>query len=243
MQYESDARIRPALRALALASMLCCALTAARVGYSARITYLSFCWNLLLAWVPLGLSLVLARWQRPGKPSKAIGFWVVGALWLAFFPNAPYIVTDIIHLSPRSPVPLWFDVVLVFAFAFTGLGLAFISLLLVHSVVRRWRGSRVGWLFVAVVAGLTGFGVYLGRFQRWNSWDLIMRPDELLVSALREFLHPTLHPRPLGMTVVFGAFFGVAYLVLFTLTGLRPQKPTLAEAVGKPDQPSSSESS
>jgi uncharacterized membrane protein len=240
MLAESDDRTRAAVRALALASVLCCAMTVVRMVYSARLTYLFFCWNLFLAWVPLALSLVLARWPRPRQTSKRIGWWAVGALWLAFFPNAPYLVTDIVHLRSRSPIPLWFDAILVFAFAFTGLGLAFISLLLVHGVVCRWRGSRAGWLFVAAVAGLTGFGVYLGRFQRWNSWDLITRPDDLFASALREVLHPAAYPRSLGMTIIFGGFFGIAYLVLFALTRLGPQVTALPPAVGGPSEPSSS---
>ena len=235
MQAGIDDRTRTAVRALALASVLCCVMAAARAIYSARFTYLFFGWNLALAWVPVGLSLVLARRFQPGRQRPVT--WVLGAVWLAFFPNAPYMVTDIIHLRPRSPIPLWFDAILVFAFALCGLGLAFISLLLVHGLVRQWRGSRAGWLFVAVVAGLTGFGVYLGRFQRWNSWDLVARPEDLFASVTQEFLHPALHPRPLGMTVVFGGFFGIAYLVLFSLTRLGAQAPALPKADRIPSSP------
>jgi uncharacterized membrane protein len=222
MLAEKDDRIRAVILALGLASVLCCGMALIRMLYSSRGTYLFFCWNLFLAWIPLGLSIVLFKRQQQGRLRKRISSWAIGAAWLAFFPNAPYIITDIIHLRPRSPVPLWYDAILVFAFAFTGLGLAFISLLLVHGLVQRWRGSRAGWIFVAAVAGLTGFGVYLGRFQRWNSWDLVTRPDDLLASAFHNLLHPTSHPHSIGVTVIFGGFFAIAYLILFTLTGLRP---------------------
>jgi uncharacterized membrane protein len=208
------------LRALGLASIVSCGMVAARLFYSAQQTYLTLCWNLVLAWVPLGLSMLLARRHQPGRRAGRIGSLALGAVWLAFFPNAPYMVTDFVHLFPRSPIPLWFDAILVFAFAFTGLGLGFMSLLLVHGIVRRSRGAGTGWLFVATVATLTGFGVYLGRFQRWNSWDLVARPHDLFASVLREILHPASTPHSLGMTVIFGGFFATVYLVLFRLTHL-----------------------
>jgi uncharacterized membrane protein len=191
MPGQSDYRLTiAAIRALGLASILCCGMVAVRVLYSAQQTYLTLCWNLVLAWVPLGLSMLLARRHLPERRAGRIGSLTLGTVWLAFFPNAPYMVTDFVHLFPRSPVPLWFDAILVFAFAFTGLGLGFMSLLLVHGIVRRWRGAGAGWLFVGTVAGLTGFGVYLGRFQRWNSWDLVTRPSQLFASVLQEILHP-----------------------------------------------------
>jgi len=207
--------------ALVLASLLCCAMAAARVLYSGRLTFVFFCWNLLLAWVPLGLSLALARWHAAGPKAGRLGTWALGTLWLAFFPNAPYIVTDLIHLRARTPVPLWFDALLVFAFALTGLCIAFVSLRVIQGLVERSRGTRTGWLFVVAVAGLTGFGVYLGRFQRWNSWDLVTPPAALLADAVKCVVDPASNFRAVGMTIAFGAFFGVSYVMLFALTRLR----------------------
>jgi uncharacterized membrane protein len=205
-------RERQALTVLAVASLLCCALTAARVGYSGRGTYLFFGWNLLLAWVPVGLALALARLEK-GRLLRG----VLGAAWLAFFPNAPYLVTDLVHLRARSPVPLWFDALLLFAFALTGLGLAVVSLLQVHRLVERRLGRMSGWFFVAAVAALTGLGVYVGRFLRWNSWDLLTRPAELVAEVLAWLLDPVSHLRGAVVALFFGAFFGVAYLMVLTL--------------------------
>jgi uncharacterized membrane protein len=210
-----------ALLALTLASLGCCAMAAVRALYTGRLAYGFFVWNLFLAWVPLGLSLLLARRHAPGHRPARFETLALGALWLAFFPNAPYLVTDLVHLRARSPVPLWFDALMVFAFALTGLCLAFVSLLMVHDLVERHRGRRAGWLFVAAVAGLTGFGIYLGRFLRWNSWDLITRPGALLADASGWFLDPGAHVRSVGITIGFGGFFGASYLMLFALTRLR----------------------
>jgi uncharacterized membrane protein len=211
-------RERQALNILGVASLLCCALTAARVGYTGRGTYLFFCWNLFLAWVPAGLALAVARLQ--------VGRFLTGALgaaWLAFFPNAPYLVTDLVHLRARNPVPLWFDALLVFAFALVGLALAVVSLLLVHRRVERRWGAWKGWLFVAGVAALTGLGVYVGRFLRWNSWDLLTRPAELLAEVAGWVLDPLPHLGGAGLALSFGAFFGVSYLVVLSLVrALRP---------------------
>jgi len=110
---------------------------------------------------------------------------------------------------------------MVFDFALTGVCVAFISLFLLHRVVERRRGPVVGWLFVAVVSGLTGFGVYLGRFERWNSWDLVTHPGRVLADVGDRFLDPSSHLRTLGLTAMMAAVFGASYLVLFALTALR----------------------
>jgi uncharacterized membrane protein len=205
-------RERQALIALAAVSLFCCALTAARVGYTGRVTYVFFCWNLFLAWVPLGLSLAIDRLMVGRLVTGALG-----AVWLAFFPNAPYLVTDLVHLRARSPIPLWFDALLVLAFAVTGLGLAFVSLVLVHRLVERRLGTMVGWLFVAAVAGLTGLGVYLGRFLRWNSWDVFTRPVALAEEVAGWLLDPTAHLRGVGVALFFGGFFAASYLLMLAL--------------------------
>ena len=125
-------------------------------------------------------------------------------------------MTDLIHLRTPAFVPVWYDAIMVFAFALTGLCLAFLSLFLVHRLVDRRFGKRGGWLFVAIVAGLSGVGVYLGRYPRWNSWDVVIRPGELIADVTAYIQHP--RPRVLGMTLMMAAMFGIAYLMLFALT-------------------------
>ena len=209
---------------LVLASSFCCALAAARVLYSGRLAYAFLCWNLVLAWVPLGLALALARRHAPApdrRPPRRLETLALGAPWLLFFPNAPYMVTDLMHLTwKRTPVPLWFDALMLFAFALTGLCIAFLSLWLVHRLVERRHGVARGWLFVAAVTALSGFGVYLGRFERWNSWDLVARPADLLAAIAGPVVAPLSHPRTFAMTTVAAALFGIAYLMLFTLVRL-----------------------
>jgi uncharacterized membrane protein len=202
-----------ALLVLALASAFCGALALTRVYYSGRTAFIWLGWNLVLAWVPMLLALVIAHRHAQGRQPSWPGTWLLAAGWLAFFPNAPYLVTDLIHLRARGSVPIWYDAIMVFAFALTGLCLAFLSLWLVHRLVERRFGLAVGWAFVAAVAGLSGFGVYLGRYPRWNSWDVVTRPGELIADVAAHIDHP--RPRALGVTLLMAALFGIAYLILF----------------------------
>jgi len=121
---------------------------------------------------------------------------------------------------------------MVFAFALTGLCLAFLSLWLVHRLVERRFGRWAGWGFVATVAGLSGFGVYLGRYPRWNSWDVVARPGELLADLASHVRDPD--PRAFGVTLMMAALFGIAYLMLFALASLgsAPDRPLRADGRG-----------
>jgi uncharacterized membrane protein len=218
MWMSDDRRLLRAFQVLALASLFCGTLALTRVFYSGRGAYIWLGWNLFLAWVPLGLAVVIAHRHAPGKRSSWPASGALAAAWLAFFPNAPYLVTDLIHLRTRGYVPIWYDAIMVFAFALTGLCLAFLSLWLVHRLVERRFGPWAGWAFVAAIAGLSGFGVYLGRYPRWNSWDVVVRPGELLADVAAHVRDP--EPRAFGLTLLMAALFGIAYLMLFALTSL-----------------------
>jgi uncharacterized membrane protein len=120
---------------------------------------------------------------------------------------------------------LLYDAMMVFAFALTGICIAFLSLWLIHRLVERRVGRAGGWAFVAVVAGLSGFGVFLGRFPRWNSWDLVMRPGKLFVTLADHAQDPFAHPRAIGVTLMMAGLFVIAYLMFFVLTSLNYEPP------------------
>ncbi len=105
---------------------------------------------------------------------------VPAALWLIFLPNAPYIITDLWHLDERRPVPMWYDIGMLATFAWTGLFLAIASLNAMQNIVRDYYGHIVSWLFAFAAIGATGFGIYLGRFMRINSWDVFFQPHDVL---------------------------------------------------------------
>src|SRR2546430_15909936 len=134
------------LASLAGLSGLVVAMVAVRVSYSGNSYYEALVWNLLLAWIPFALAIYVYDAWRQG--ARGLLVWVAGALWLVFFPNAPYIVTDFKWLREWTGAPIWYDVVLVAAAAWCGLMLGFISLYLMQSVVRRSVGTVKAWLFV-----------------------------------------------------------------------------------------------
>src|SRR5690348_14845198 len=188
---------RRLLSVLALSSAAGLGMLAFRFAYAGRVGYLALPWDLLLAWVPVPLALSVARLQD--KPRKSIAAMLgLTFLWLLFFPNAPYLLTEFIHLNPShavydgplpaslarwSPggnIPLWFDVLMLSMYAWTGLLLGFMSLHVIHRCANKILGTAGGWLIVMTGIGLCSFGVSLGRFERWNSWDLFTNPMSLL---------------------------------------------------------------
>jgi len=124
---------------------------------------------------------------RPGR------WWVIvfpGFLWLLFFPNAPYLITDFLHLKQRPGIPIWFDILMLAAFAWTGFFLAIASLRTMHLLVKNHLGWFISWIFAGTALALAGIGIYLGRFSRWNSWDIFFSPKEILVDVAYRVVNP-----------------------------------------------------
>lgn len=202
-------------------SVLGVGLVSTRFIASGRFAYFNLVWNLILAWVPVGFS-ILAWRLKTSRPALLI----CGFLWLLFFPNCGYILTDLVHLRERPPVPFWFDLVLIQSFILLGLVLGFISLYKMQHLVADFLGRWASWLFVLLVIGLTGFGIYLGRVQRWNSWDLFVSPIDLFTDIFRLMFRP--HRRTVGIySLLYAGFFFAAYACLYLLTHFKTEKQTI----------------
>ena len=216
--------------ALALTSGIGVALVAARFVVSHQFAYFNLVWNIILAWLPLGFALLAGRSRGSRRYFFACAF-----LWLLFLPNSPYLVTDLVHLKPRPPVPLWFDILLVQSFVLTGLLLGFLSIYLMHRLVSHSYGWKIGWLFTFVILGLTGFGIYLGRFERWNSWDLFLSPFELTRYICGVVIHPRANKTAVVFSMLCGAFLLLTYLAFYALTALHRAGPprALSNALGQ----------
>ncbi len=200
-----------------LGTAVCVGMLKARLDLTQRAVYLWLLWNLFLAWVPYGLSLVTSFLHARG----AARWWSLaplGVAWLLVFPNAPYLLTDFIHLRPRHGIPLWFDAALLALFAATGWLLGLLSL----EVWKRLLEERVGrvgaWLGVTVVSLLCGYGIYLGRVERWNSWDVLTEPRPFFSAVGAHLLKPGAHPELLGITALFTVLVLLSY---FTFEHLR----------------------
>jgi len=203
---------------LVLASAAAMAIWTLRALLQQRWHFAFLPWNLLLAWMPLifaAATLHLARacsW-RSFRP------WLAGFIWLLFLPNAPYLVTDLTHLRAADGQRYWSDLIVILFFAWPGVFAGSLSLQLIHTAVAKQLGFVAGWLFAGTACGLAALGVYIGRFHRWNSWDLVFNPVDLLADFLHLLGHPPSHPAH-RFSVLFGLLLFLGYVTIQSLPRL-----------------------
>jgi uncharacterized membrane protein len=199
-------------------SLSCVALVLVRNVHTGNVNFRYLIWNLFLAWIPFALAVfVYDRWRRRRRGLLLV---CLGALWLLFFPNAPYIATDFVHLQRDPLAPFWYDAVTIASFAWMGLLLGFASLYLMQTVVRQWRGAVAGWIFAVVAIGLGSLGIYLGRFLRLNSWDALEHPSVLPRIAHAVARDPFAYQEAIAVTVLFTLALTFAYLLLYSFAAL-----------------------
>jgi uncharacterized membrane protein len=203
---------------LNLACAVCIGLVAARVVYSDSSRRIDLIWNLFLAWIPFILAYIAhaVSWRR---------IWLylvipfVAFLWLIFFPNAPYMLTDLQDLArASSDAPLWYDVIIVVWCSWTAMLLGVVSLYLMQDIVQRTFGRFIGWAFVFIISALSSFGIYIGRFVRLNSWDILQNPTETAMNILGIVIDPS--RRLAAFTFLYAFFFLFVYLLLYSFSHL-----------------------
>ena len=203
---------------LGLASAMCLALVVARTAYSHTSSLQFRVWNLFLAWIPLVLAAAAYRIATQRSALARVIVVPTAIVWLLFFPNAPYIVTDFVHLGEfHDNVPAWCDVMLIAWYAWTGLLLGVASLRLMQEIVTRAAGSAAGWLLVVVVTALGSIGIYLGRFLGWNSWDVFQAPPTPADATWDRANQPNADARMLGFTVLFALLFLFVYVAVYLI--------------------------
>lgn len=192
---------------LVMASCMALGILVIRVYYTHHFSYAFMAWNLFLAWVPFGFS----TWATAHRGQNRWGTGALLAAWLLFFPNAPYVLTDLFHLHEWPSVPLWYDLILILSFAWTSLLLGYASLYQVQSMLKEHLSEKWTWVLVGGLLFLTSFGVYLGRYLRWNSWDALTRPMALFADIFDRIISPLSHLKSTGFTLCFGLFLIVTY--------------------------------
>ncbi|HVU78469.1 MAG TPA: DUF1361 domain-containing protein [Gaiellaceae bacterium] len=207
-------RVLPPTVALLAASAWCVALLEVRRhAFGSGERWLV--WNLTLAWVPFALALAL--WLVHRRRHTVAELLTLGVAWLVFLPNAPYMLTDFVHLGTTHRL---FDSIVLASFAFTALALGFASLVLVQTVVSRVFGAVAGWGLAVSALFLSSVGIYLGRVERLNSWDVLQRPH-LLASIARARLEDPFGNRYLiGFIVAVGGFLTLAYVTLWGVAAM-----------------------
>lgn len=221
---------------LFIASVLCLALGAYIRDYTGRRIYMFLGWNMFLAWMPAGFALCLdyvyVRLRDP-RVLRIMCFGGIGVLWLLFYPNAAYLITDQLHPFARfqieSRVKFWFEIefwyhlLLFTSVAVIGLLLGIYSLYSVHELVRKSLGRIKGWMFAVLVLLLSSFGIYLGRFIRWNSWDAIQNPRHLASNMLLMFTDMDELRRMIPFTGIIFMITLMSYLIIYGFTTMRSQ--------------------
>lgn len=171
---------------------------------TASLFYGFLIWNLILAAVPM----IVTNWliENP-KTSQTKMLFLLSAIWLLFLPNAPYIITDFLHFKTARGMPDWFDLLLLMSFSWSGMTIGFLSMSDMHQIWETRFNTKTGWIFISCCCLLSGFGMYLGRFLRYNSWDIISNPFELFTDI------PLLlcELRTIGFSLGYGIFLLLTY--------------------------------
>ncbi len=196
---------------LILTCLFSIALIIFRMVYTGTITYLSMVWNLFLAFIPYAITQWLIGY--PHKKNRAL-FFAACFIWLLFIPNSFYILTDLFHLDQHKNMPLWYDLALLFSCAWNGLMFGILSVRQMEIVFQRFYAPKFDLLFLYPVMLLNALGVYLGRFLRFNSWDIFTNPFYLIRDIIYLFIHPLHYRVDWSMIICYSVLMTLIYVTI-----------------------------
>lgn len=184
----------------------------ARLDMWGTTNLLYLIWNLFLAWIPYFIS---ASFIKPEM--KKSSFALLFMVWILFLPNAPYLVTDVLHIAKSTPAFIWYDSLVFFLFGWIGLMLGLISMMHIHGYLKNifnktW--SEFSMFFVCLVSSL---GIYLGRFERWNSWDVVADPFKIIKHSTRISSEVVHTKTGIIFILVFTIFLYAVYRFFYSL--------------------------
>jgi uncharacterized membrane protein len=187
-------------------------LMAARILYTGQWMFTWLSWNLFLAVVPyLILRFAIGR---PSWIENNVKFGLLFITWLLFIPNSFYIITDLFHLEIRIGIPLWFDLALILSFAWNGILLGVLSVRQMEKIMQVKFPAIGEWQFVYPMMLLNAFGIYIGRYLRYNSWDVIANPFQLTNDLIYLLLHPVRNRFDWSMILCYSIFMTLIYLAV-----------------------------
>ena len=205
--------LKSELTYLVILSLFCCSLLAARMLYTSSTEYRFMATNLILAWIPYFFARVIRKTEK--NTSFLLKFFLLSG-WLVFFPNAPYMITDIYHLPEFPHAPQWFDLFMLLSFSWCGLLLGFYSLRMVQQRIFAKRSLRANLAFIIVLFFLCGIGIYLGRYGRWNSWQIVTDPFAFTKGIFLMVSDSSMLRQAIGIAVLSTTFLGSVYLKFFS---------------------------
>ncbi|BEV05792.1 DUF1361 domain-containing protein [Chryseobacterium gambrini] len=201
---------------LILMTLFCFSLSLFRYYISETKVFLFLNWNLFLAWIPFFISSFLLIFKIRSKLSLIVAI----AVWIIFFPNSPYILTDLFHLRSRNAIPIWYDLVVILSYAWTGLFCGFVSLLDIEKLLSDYFKPRIINILTFSFLLIASFGVYLGRFLRWNSWDVLSNPFGLFNDIAMRIIYPMDYTKTWCVTVLMGIMLNFMYFMMKSVKNL-----------------------
>lgn len=185
---------------LLLLTAFCFFLLMVRIKLSGENSFTFLLWNLFLAAIPFFISQYLTVRKRKYSKYLLSGFL---AIWILFLPNAPYIVTDFIHLKYYSSDFFWLDLLMIFSFSLAGLVFGITSMRQMLQIIQqRWSPKISDTVLILACLGC-GFGIYLGRVLRFNSWDILSSPLAILKRSILSYTDATAWLMTLGFSCLF----------------------------------------
>lgn len=195
---------------LILSNLFSLGLMAFRIAYTGQLLFVFLVWNLFLAFVPYLISKKMEKKKLAGRWKFFAGAFV----WVLFVPNTFYIITDLFHLDMNEDVPQWFDLALLLSFAWSGMLFGILSIRHMERMFERNFNKKFDLLFLLPVMALNSLGVYVGRYLRFNSWDVIANPLQLIRDIIYLFIHPIRNRFDWSMIVCYTILLTLIYLTI-----------------------------
>ncbi len=199
---------------LILSNLFSVGLVIFRMIYTGHLLFAFLVWNLFLAFVPY----VISRQMTEASIRSKWKFLFYVFVWLLFVPNAFYIITDLFHLDINETVPLWYDLALLLSFAWSGILFGILSVRQMEKLFEKHFSKKFDLLFILPVMALNGFGIYIGRYLRFNSWDVITNPLQLIQDIIYLFIHPLRNRFDWSMIVCYTLLLTLIYYTMKKLS-------------------------
>lgn len=185
-------------------------LNLARVALFGSWSLIYLLWNIFLAILPFIASSLLLSEEKKKKLTTPL--FVVGTIvWLLLLPNAPYIITDLVHIGSGHASQVFYNTVLLFSCALAGIALALSSLSHMDKVFQMRYGKHTASLLLIASMLLASFGVSVGRFLRFNSWDIFTSTHNIFATIGDVFIRPQLYAHVYIVTCTFFIFLYMSY--------------------------------
>jgi len=201
---------------LIISSLFSLTLLTTRVIASGRLSYGFLAWNLFLAYVPYFISQWLERHLQILR--NRIKLVSLIFTWILFMPNSFYILTDLFHLENMGNGHSWFDLTLILSFAWSGVIFGILSICKMEMLLKKAKGNLVSGFIICTVMWLNAFGVYIGRFLRFDSWDIIVNPFSLLTEITNIIFNPYDYRYVWAMSICFAFFMIIIYYTIKKLS-------------------------